>query len=79
MINTAIRMRTNVVVIPTDSKGCNTAIIAGEIVRRIKAILFTCNPGSSPVRIPVRTPRMQNKINKINGMNKVYPSPSKSF
>ena len=67
-------MSTNVEVIPAPSNGCSNAIIPGEIVRRISAILLTCNPGRRPVRIPVRTPRMQNMISKTKGRNNYYPS-----
>ena len=72
-MNTAIRISTNVAVIPAPPNGCNKVIIAGEIVRRISAMLFTCKPGSSPVRIPVRTPRIQNKISKTKGSITFYP------
>lgn len=72
-MNTAIRISTNVAVIPAPSNGCSKVIIAGEIVRRISAMLFTCKPGRSPVRIPVRTPRIQNKISKTKGSSTFYP------
>ncbi len=62
-----MRIRENVGVIPALSKGCNKRIIEGEMVRRIKAMLFTCSPGRSPVKIPVITPKMQNVIIKMNG------------
>lgn len=64
-----MRTRENVEVIPALSNGCNRMIIVGEIVRRIRAILLTCKPGRRPVKIPVRTPRMQNVMSSINGNN----------
>lgn len=73
-MNAAMRTSTNVAVMPAPSKGCNNAIIAGEMVRRINAMLLTCKPGRRPVRIPVRTPRMQNTISKTNGRSNFYPS-----
>jgi hypothetical protein len=74
MIKTAMRMSTNVEVMPTPSNGCNIVIIAGEIVRRIRAMLLTCKPGRRPVRIPVITPRMQNTRSKTKGSINYYPS-----
>lgn len=31
---------------------------------KIRAMLLTCNPGRSPVRIPVKTPKRQKRITK---------------
>jgi hypothetical protein len=69
MMNTAIRANVNVEVIPTLSKGCKIAMITGEIERSISAMLLTCKPGRRPVKIPVNTPRMQNVMRRMKGIN----------
>jgi len=66
MMNTAINARVKVDVIPALSNGCKSAMITGEIERRMSAMLFTCKPGRRPVNTPVNTPRIQKLIRSVN-------------
>jgi len=67
MMKTAMRMSVKVVVIPALSNGWRSAIIAGEMVSKMSAMLLTCKPGRRPVRIPVATPNMQKVISRAKG------------
>ena len=50
-------------------KQCSSAAIIGAIVRRIKAALFGCKPGTSPVNVPKSTPSIEKPKNNSNGKN----------
>jgi len=56
---------------PYSNKKLNAPMMAPDTESKISAILFTCNPGRSPVAIPVITPITQKRINNNNSI--IYP------
>ena len=63
--------------IPYCIRKWKNAAITVEKDNNIRAILFTCKPGSSPVNIPVSTPnREKSSINrKINIIDNIFFKP----
>ena len=70
IINPHIKIKMNCSDIPYEKRGVQSATIVPESESNIRAILFTCRPGRSPVATPMRTPRKQNsKIRARSNMN----------
>ena len=69
MIKPLISININSSDIPYAKRGAHIATIEPESESKIRAILLTCKPGKSPVKIPTETPRIQNTIMSANSSN----------